>query len=609
MVVQEGSSTSAGSSTHGGYGEDTQHQHLAASRASQDEAATPLPEPNSRQASDAQLLSSALSPAQSTSSYGSELATPSAPLLAASTPFFTPLAPNNTTVRRVTRHHGAPSPLVPPQPGPAFDDATSLLGRLDSVQKLLDDSLVEVDHRLAASPLVKGAVHDPRPDTSAPLISETSEAESYATALQSAGASSSDMGAWVGADEAESGQSRPVEPTGLSAQQADSDSVADAMAEVLTLESGIAGTAAKANGTSAPVSPASKAMSRSSTMGRDDVVTTSPLDHDGDLGTLTPGSQASTTDNGNVLRITAPDVDPSKPLQGGDLLRLYMGAQVPRPGQVLLFQPDPVLQAMVFRRADVADTLRTLGLRCDAAALPDVEAAQYLGPWAIATLCRCMSVDNILSYLSAALLERQVVVFCPNVGLLTGIVFSLVPALLPFTWHSLMLPVLPAAPPHLDLLDAPVPFVMGVVYKTPDIRSRCGGLVRVNVYKDRIKNAGALPALPQQAALADALAGAHAEIRRMGQSRAAETRPVHVVSDAQQVLANCFLSTLQTYLKGLVADLKGYTITDVTAGGGDTRVSVLLKDSFVESFPPRDRPFMRQFAETQMFSMYCDSVI
>lgn len=37
--------------------------------------------------------------------------------------------------------------------------------------------------------------------------------------------------------------------------------------------------------------------------------------------------------------------------------------------------------------------------------------------------------------------------------------------------------------------------------------------------------------------------------------------------------------------------------------------SVLLKDSFVESFPPRDRPFMRQFAETQMFSVYCDAAI
>ena len=37
--------------------------------------------------------------------------------------------------------------------------------------------------------------------------------------------------------------------------------------------------------------------------------------------------------------------------------------------------------------------------------------------------------------------------------------------------------------------------------------------------------------------------------------------------------------------------------------------SVLLKDSFTDSFPPRDRPFMRAFAETQMFAVYCDAVI
>jgi hypothetical protein len=37
--------------------------------------------------------------------------------------------------------------------------------------------------------------------------------------------------------------------------------------------------------------------------------------------------------------------------------------------------------------------------------------------------------------------------------------------------------------------------------------------------------------------------------------------------------------------------------------------SVLLRDSFLDSFPPRDRPFMRQFTDTQMFAVYCDSVL
>jgi len=312
------------------------------------------------------------------------------------------------------------------------------------------------------------------------------------------------------------------------------------------------------------------------------------------------------------VRVSAAGVeeDLSGPLEGTEVLRVYQHAAVPRPGQTLQLQPDPSLQPFTFRRSDAMKALRALGLRDDAAALHDVEAAQNLGAWTVAALCRCLSLDNVIGFLTAALLERQVVVFCPDVGLLSATILSLLPLLLPFSWQSLLLPVLPASPPHLDLLEAPVPFIVGVVYKTPDIRSRCGGLVRVNIYKDRVRNSSQMPTLPQQGSLMEALGGLHAELRRLGQSRAAGTRPVYVVSDSQQVLANCFMSTVQKYFKGLVADLKGYTITDVTGGGGgDQRCSILMKESFVESFPPRDRPFMRQFAETQMFAVFCDSVL
>jgi hypothetical protein len=209
--------------------------------------------------------------------------------------------------------------------------------------------------------------------------------------------------------------------------------------------------------------------------------------------------------------------------------------------------------------------------------------------------------------LTAVLLERQVVVFCPNVGLLSSIVLSMIPLLLPFSWQSLLLPILPATPSsQLDLLEAPVPFVVGVVFKTPEVRSRAKALVRVNVYKDRVRNAGALPPLPQVAALTEALAGPHAELARLGSVGSTASRAVHAVTEEQASLAQCFLSTLQKYLRSLVMDLKGYTITDVSQ---DHRVSVLLKESFIDSFPLRDRPFMHQFGETQMFSVYCDSVL
>lgn len=45
------------------------------------------------------------------------------------------------------------------------------------------------------------------------------------------------------------------------------------------------------------------------------------------------------------------------------------------------------------------------------------------------------------------------VVFCPNIGVLCGVVLSLVPMLLPFCWQSLLLPVLPATQSRLEIME------------------------------------------------------------------------------------------------------------------------------------------------------------
>ena len=63
---------------------------------------------------------------------------------------------------------------------------------------------------------------------------------------------------------------------------------------------------------------------------------------------------------------------------------------------------------------------------------------------------------------AAALLERQMVVFCPNIGVLSAAVLALVPLMRPFAWQSLLLPVLPVQEKMLDLLEAPVPFIFGI---------------------------------------------------------------------------------------------------------------------------------------------------
>ena len=63
---------------------------------------------------------------------------------------------------------------------------------------------------------------------------------------------------------------------------------------------------------------------------------------------------------------------------------------------------------------------------------------------------------------------------------------------------------------------------------------------------------------------------------------------------------------MRNYLAGLTSNLAKHTITDVQTAD---RVSLLLKDSFIESFAAKERPFVKQFVETQMFSEYVDNTI
>lgn len=57
---------------------------------------------------------------------------------------------------------------------------------------------------------------------------------------------------------------------------------------------------------------------------------------------------------------------------------------------------------------------------------------------------------------------------------------------------------------------------------------------------------------------------------------------------------------MRQYLTGLTANLAKHTITDVQH---EDRVSLLLKDSFIESFAPKERPFVRQFVVS-----HCDAL-
>ncbi|KAJ7977160.1 DENN domain-containing protein [Quillaja saponaria] len=209
---------------------------------------------------------------------------------------------------------------------------------------------------------------------------------------------------------------------------------------------------------------------------------------------------------------------------------------------------------------------------------------------------------------AGVLLEKQVVVVCPNLGLLSAAVLSLVPLIRPFQWQSLLLPfpftlflpfqILPAR--MLDFLDAPVPFIVGIQQKFADLKMKTSNLVQVNVLKDQVKICH-LPTLPRHKELVAKLGPIHARLSR--EASIAKRHPVYRCNEVQ--LHSEFLNVMRCYLESLCSDLRSHTITSVQSN--NDRVSLLLKDSFIDSFSSRDRPFVKLFVDTQLFTVLSDS--
>lgn len=295
------------------------------------------------------------------------------------------------------------------------------------------------------------------------------------------------------------------------------------------------------------------------------------------------------------------------------VLLKYYDAHVPNPGEKFAFLPEEGVRQIEYFRpkvklpkqfnfGDVGYNPKAYEELRAQIALIDEEASANLRLWSIAALCKCLSLDNILSLIAALMLEKQVVFFEPNIGVLTAAVLAVIPLLRPYVWQSLIMPVVPSG--LCELLDAPVPFAVGLQHKTAEVVQKCSNLIRVNLYKDGIKNAPSPSSLPNCRQLYVDLASWH---RRLRASKGFSRRPVHVVTSGEEAAADGFLNVLGKYLQNLCGDIRHHSITEVYPSG--QRVSILLEESLISTYPQKDLAFMRAFMQTQMFSSYVDSVL
>ncbi|XP_021715014.1 uncharacterized protein LOC110682988 [Chenopodium quinoa] len=230
------------------------------------------------------------------------------------------------------------------------------------------------------------------------------------------------------------------------------------------------------------------------------------------------------------------------------------------------------------------------------------EEAISLSVVTISCICGYLRLENILTLFAGALLEKQIIFVCSNLGILSASVLSFISLIRPYQWQSLLMPVLPND--MLEFLDAPVPYIVGVQSKSSEVLSKLPNAMLVDISKNQVKSQS-MPQLPQQRELLASLAPYHAKL--VGESYLGKRRPIYEYTDVQAEAAKEFMDVLKNYLDSLCSNLRSHTITNVQSN--DDKVSLLLKESFIDSFPNRDRAFMKLFIDTQMFSVHTDLVL
>ncbi|CAK8563990.1 unnamed protein product [Lathyrus sativus] len=291
----------------------------------------------------------------------------------------------------------------------------------------------------------------------------------------------------------------------------------------------------------------------------------------------------------------------------------YYRLKCPAKGSALTFHPLEHLHPLEYHRPAGTVPCRTSSIfdlkscstgpeLADAHNTPVVEEATSLSVWTIACLCGTLRLENVLTFLAGVLLEKQIVVACSNLGVLSASVLSVIPLIQPYRWQSLLMTVLPND--MLDFLDAPVPYIVGIKNKISEVQSKFTNVIVVDANRNQVKSP-TLPQLPRQKELISSLRPYHDTL--VGESYLGKRRPVYDCTELQIGAAKGFLSVLRSYLDSLCYNIRSHTITNVQSN--DDKVSLLLKESFIGSFSYRDQPFMKLFIDTQLFSVHTDIML
>jgi len=268
------------------------------------------------------------------------------------------------------------------------------------------------------------------------------------------------------------------------------------------------------------------------------------------------------------------------------VLSALMEAQIPGPGETLVF--DPLPSSFPPARLDVPHG--------------DVDH-KMLGQWGILTLFTKLSLETILQVLCAILMERSVVVICSDLGALSAVMLAFLPLIRPFKWQGMFCPVLPES--LHDFLDSPVPLLVGVM-GLPTVSLDNNYLIYLNLDSDVLQHAAdqPIPPIANQAQLSQRLEGFHS---RLNKGHPGSPKPDgNLTKEEQSAIVDGILTVMKLYYISLLDMLQARAI--VSAGQDDGLTANMLRKRVADEVAKEDRAFMRAFLETQVLHALCSEL-
>lgn len=114
----------------------------------------------------------------------------------------------------------------------------------------------------------------------------------------------------------------------------------------------------------------------------------------------------------------------------------------------------------------------------------EIDSVPYILEWALPTLLKSLSLDNLLLALGCALTEMQVVFKCADITALSCCVVAVTSLLRPLKWAC---PVIVTLPSHLHIyLESPVPVVLGVTGLPPG-HEPPGGQCIIDIEENKVE--------------------------------------------------------------------------------------------------------------------------